>query len=109
MKELYENGPIVISFEPSYQFMHYKSGIYDSLKENWTHQGATKPEWEKVDHSVIAVGWGYDEKLKKNYWLIQNTWGEHWGEKGYFKMIRGIDRDNIESNCEVGNVVPINN
>jgi cathepsin C len=58
MKELYENGPIVFSFEPTYHFMHYKSGIYDSLKENWIQQGATKPEWEKVDHSVIAVGWG---------------------------------------------------
>jgi hypothetical protein len=30
MIELKENGPIVVSFEPEYAFMMYKSGIYSS-------------------------------------------------------------------------------
>jgi cathepsin C len=28
MREIYKNGPIVASFEPSYEFMEYDSGIY---------------------------------------------------------------------------------
>ena len=53
MKELINNGPYVISFEPDYNFIFYKSGIYHSLINN-----PTKLEWEKVDHSVLLVGWG---------------------------------------------------
>lgn len=28
MEEIYENGPIVVSFEPNYDFMYYSEGIY---------------------------------------------------------------------------------
>jgi len=28
MREIYKNGPIVASFEPSYEFMEYDEGIY---------------------------------------------------------------------------------
>jgi cathepsin C len=105
MKELMENGPIVVSFEPEYHFMLYKKGIYKSLNEkNWITKKLDKPEWEKVDHSVTLVGWGYDEVFKEKYWLLLNSWGKHWGENGYFKMVRGIDHMGIESICEVGTI-----
>jgi cathepsin C len=59
MDELMKNGPIVVSFEPDYNFMMYKSGIYHSIDNNtWITKGLPKPEWEKVDHSVLLVGWG---------------------------------------------------
>ena len=36
MKEIKENGPIVVSFEPDDAFTNYKSGIYmDSKLNNW--------------------------------------------------------------------------
>jgi cathepsin C len=108
MKELYERGPVVISFEPDYTFMMYKGGVYNSVKKSWIDKGvSSKPEWQKVDHSVTAVGWGYDEEKKVKYWLLQNSWGEHWGENGYFKMLRGKDHLGIESICEGGNIKPI--
>lgn len=111
MKEIKENGPLVLSFEPDYQFMFYKDGIYKSPDENWLTRGASKPEWEKVDHSVVVVGWGVDEasdsqgnKNKKKYWLLQNSWGPNWGISGYFKMERGTDHKGIESICEAGTI-----
>jgi C1A family cysteine protease len=105
MEELMANGPIVVSFEPDYHFMLYKTGIYKSLNEdNWVWHNLQKPEWEKVDHSVTLVGWGYDEQLKEKYWLLLNSWGEQWGENGYFKMVRGSDHMGIESICEVGDI-----
>jgi cathepsin C len=108
MRELQKNGPVVVSFEPDYHFMMYKKGIYKSLQSNWMSKNLQKPEWEKVDHSVTLVGWGYDEVHEKKYWLLLNSWGKHWGENGYFRMIRGEDHNGIESICEVGEIVPEN-
>lgn len=103
MEEVYKNGPIVVSFEPDYNFMLYKSGIYHALDDSsWMSQGLTKPEWQKVDHSVLLVGWGEEPNLKEKYWILQNTWGPEWGEKGFFRIRRGTDELGIESICEAG-------
>jgi len=107
MRELVKNGPVVVSFEPDYHFMMYRKGIYKSVQNNWISKNLSKPEWEKVDHSVTLVGWGYDKIHKTKYWLLLNSWGKHWGENGYFRMVRGIDHLGIESICEIGNIYPI--
>ena len=108
MEELYNNGPIVVSFEPDYNFMLYKSGIYHTLAEDsWIKAHVQKPEWQKVDHSVLLVGWG-EEKGEK-FWIIQNTWGPLWGENGFFRMKRGVDELGIESICEAADPIVINN
>jgi len=108
MKEIFEKGPIVVSFEPDYNFMMYKSGIYHSIDEKtWISKGIPKPEWEKVDHSVLMVGWGEDEKTGEKFWIIQNTWGPQWGEDGFFRMRRGVDDFGIESICEAADPIII--
>jgi len=89
MQELYDNGPIVVSFEPTDEFMYYGEGIFVS--------GATPlhPVWQKVDHAVLAVGWG--EEAGQKYWVVQNSWGSTWGEGGYFRIARGENDSGIES------------
>ena len=53
-------------------------------------------------HAVTIVGWGespvkgsllgsgYDQEsfYKVPYWLIRNSWGEQWGNKGYYRHAR---------------------
>lgn len=60
-----------------------------------------------VDHTVLAVGYG--EENGKKYWKIQNSWSETWGEKGYFRMLRGVGGDkgqcSIVTNAHVADVV----
>merc|ERR1719443_1588080 len=88
--------------------MFYSDGVYQSagpakkpLEEQ--EQAHSRPEWERVDHAVLLVGYG--EEDGKKYWKLQNSWGEDWGEDGYFRMIRGVDESGIESIAVAADVV----
>jgi cathepsin C len=106
MLDLYKNGPLALSFNPDSTFSSYRSGVYSYIPERtWIRSGMTRPEWVKVDHSMTLVGWG-EEEYKGHmvkYWLLQNSWGASWGDKGYIKFHRGDDLFGIESIGEAMN------
>nr|AAV65884.1 cathepsin B1 isotype 4 precursor [Trichobilharzia regenti] len=83
-KEIMMHGPVEVAFTVHSDFLNYKSGIYKYMT------GA-----EIGEHAVRIIGWGVEKKTP--YWLIANSWNEDWGEKGYFRMLRGKDECGIES------------
>jgi len=99
-EELYKNGPLAIGIEPSEDFMFYSDGIYKSLNSK---KHSSEEEWQQVDHAVLLVGYGEENGSK--YWKVQNSWGEDWGENGFFRIARGIDESAIESMAEAADVV----
>jgi len=104
MQEVYKNGPVVVSFEPTDDFMYYAGGIFAQQK-----LGVPAPlrlhasEWQQVDHAVLAVGWG--EEMGQKYWIVQNSWGDTWGEDGFFRIARDINDSGVESIAVAADVV----
>lgn len=78
LKDIVANyGPVTIAINAAKSFVNYKSGVY------------TNPKCPKaLNHAVLLVGYGYDQKTKLDYWLVRNSWGTSWGEQGFIRMVR---------------------
>ena len=61
----------------SQTFKDYKSGIIDSCEPNL-----------KANHAVLIVGYGTEviHGEPTEYFIIKNSFGQHWGEQGYAKI-----------------------
>ena len=64
---LIEHGPIAAPLVNDNCLLAYKGGVFNEKTGGY------------INHVVLIIGW--DDA--KQAWLIKNSWGEDWGEKGY--------------------------
>lgn len=103
-------GAVAAKIEVYADFLDYTGGIYQrssSLSED-NLRGVT---------AVQLLGWGQTQmsKVRKDgnlggeyirshtkYWIGENSFGTEWGEKGYFRWLRGKDHLGIENRAVYG-------
>ncbi|XP_052220910.1 procathepsin L-like isoform X4 [Dreissena polymorpha] len=69
-------GPITVAADCSDRgFMYYRNGVYYNRNCNGN----------VPNHAMLSVGYG---NSSGKYWIIKNSWGTTWGDKGYVFMAK---------------------
>jgi cathepsin X len=85
MAEIFARGPVA-------------AGIDATVLETYTGGIITATQPANIDHIISLVGWGTEvvNGTSIDYWIGRNSWGQYWGEQGWFRLIRGVDALGIE-------------
>lgn len=83
-----EQGPAAVAVDAG-KLQFYASGLFYPTSASTTVQNMANALnttcTTRVSHAVLLVGNGKLATGEK-YWNIKNSWGETWGERGYFRM-----------------------
>merc|ERR1712139_628816 len=90
-REIFNHGPVVAPVFLVDDFLVYRGGLYQEMP---TATQLSDGRRQRIIHAVKIIGWGQMEG--KNYWLVENSWGEDWGEHGYAKVVAGGDPEKRE-------------
>jgi cathepsin F len=75
---LYKTGPLAIALNANYLQFYY-GGILDVPD--------VMCDPDQINHAVTLVGYGSENG--QDYWIVKNSWGQDFGEEGYFRIARG--------------------
>mmetsp|Transcript_2559 Transcript_2559/g.5483 ORF Transcript_2559/g.5483 Transcript_2559/m.5483 type:complete len:498 (+) Transcript_2559:161-1654(+) len=108
LKDALKEAPVtaaMVASDPMFQF--YSSGIFNQescgkvtkqmgmpgCQMLYDDQDTCLPD---INHGILVIGYGTDDSATdadvKDFFRVKNSWGEQWGEDGYFRLAR-FDED----------------
>ena len=91
--------PVTIPIAANNKYIHsYASGVIDATDCALEVLVEDFGFLNKINHGVLAVGYGHDKTTGLDYWLVKNSWNTTWGENGYFKL-KKADGGNRDGTC----------
>lgn len=89
-EEILKNGPVTGLIYLTEDLYSYGGGVYENRNV---------AVYDQL-HAVEIIGWGND--FGTPYWLVQNSFGNDWGENGTMKILRGRNELGIETYATAG-------
>ena len=94
------HGPIIATMNIYSDFMFYPFlGEVYQKKDSLLANGKIQTVTYEGGHVAVIVGWSETKDESGNtipYWICENSWGEKFGNEGYFYIERGKNMANIE-------------
>jgi hypothetical protein len=118
--EIFTNGPVVFSYSVKSTFLSRRSPDWVSSEDGLIYLRTNSSQSVPVvgAHAVSCVGWGVSKIIDQSselygeeipYWIIKNSWGPDWGDKGYFKWAMYQHNSKNSINTDMGMDIPIQN
>jgi len=77
LKQALLDGPVATAMTVVDNFYYYTGGCYETDTNDPTN------------HAVLLVGWDDNACAGQGAWIVKNSWGENWGENGFFYIKYG--------------------
>ena len=90
---VFQHGAVVVSIQES-------TKIYYGVQAGKIFEGCSNNPNAAYDHAVAVVGYGVS-KNNVPYWIVKNSWGSDWGDKGFFFLRRG------RGDCGIGKTMAV--
>jgi C1A family cysteine protease len=75
---VYTSGPLPFIMVCPGALQHYTGGVFSMSAETCNANSIG-------NHIPLIIGYSSD------YWIVKNSWGTNWGEKGFFRIKKGIN------------------
>jgi len=97
MAEVFARGPVSCGIEATDGLEAYKGGVYSEYDPS-----------PSINHIVSIVGWGSTNGVNATHWVVRNSWGQPWGEQGFFRIVLGEPSYNLGIETDCSWAVPAN-